>query len=46
MPITVAEKEHWKERIAKRIGHRIETLVAKQDPLLLQRITQQARAKA
>jgi len=46
MSITVSEKEHWKERIAKRIDQRIETLVAKQDPTLLQRVTQQAVAKA
>ena len=46
MPITVAEKEHWKERIAKRIDHRVETLVARQDPLLLQRVAEQARARA
>ncbi|HUW31175.1 MAG TPA: hypothetical protein VM223_06150 [Planctomycetota bacterium] len=46
MPITVAEKEHWKERIAKRIDLRVETLVAKQDPLLLQRVAERARARA
>jgi len=46
MPITVAEKEHWKERIAKRIDYRVETLVARQDPLLLQRVAEQARARA
>ena len=36
MGLTVAEKEHWKSRIAKRIDHRIETLVAKQDPTAVQ----------
>ena len=46
MAITVAEKEHWKERIAKRIDQRVEALVAKQDPTLLQRINEQAREKA
>ena len=46
MGLTVAEKEHWKERIAKRINHRVETLVAKQDPTLLQRVEQEARDKA
>ena len=44
--IRVAEKTHWKERIGKRIDQRVETLVAKQDPLLLQRVVEQARAKA
>jgi len=46
MGLTVAEKEHWKERIAKRINHRVETLVARQDPTLLQRVEQEARDKA
>jgi hypothetical protein len=46
MGLTVAEKGHWRDRIAKRIDQRIETLVAKQDPMLLQRIAEQARAKA
>lgn len=46
MSLTVAEKGHWRDRIAKRIDQRIETLVAKQDPMLLQRVAEQARAKA
>jgi len=46
MGLTVAEKEHWKSRIAKRIDHRIETLVAKQDPTFLQRVEQEARHTA
>ena len=46
MGLTVAEKEHWKARIAKRIDHRVETLVAKQDPTLLQRVEQTARDRA
>ncbi len=44
--LRVSEKTHWKERIAKRIDQRVETLVAKQDPTLLQRVTEQARANA
>ena len=44
--LRVSEKTHWKERIAKRIEHRIETLVAKQDPTLLQRVSEAARQKA
>ena len=46
MGLTVAEKQHWKERIAKRIDHRIETLIAKKDPTLLQRVEREAREQA
>ena len=46
MSLTVSEKTHWKERITKRIDQRIETLIAKQDPTLLQRVTEQARERA
>ena len=46
MGLTVTEKEHWKDRIAKRINHRTETLVAKGDPTLLQRVAKEARARA
>ena len=46
MSLTLGEKSHWRDRIAKRIDQRIETLVAKQDPTLLQRVAEQARGKA
>jgi len=46
MAITVAEKTHWRDRIAARIDRRIETLVAKTDPTLLQRASEEARKKA
>ena len=46
MGITVSEKSHWRDRIAKRIDQRIETLVAKEDPTLLQRVKEQARQRA
>jgi hypothetical protein len=46
MGITVAEKNHWKDRIAHRIEQRIETLVAKADPTLLQRVGEAAHKKA
>ncbi len=46
MGLTLGEKEHWRERIGKRIDQRIETLVAKQDPTLLQRVSDEARQKA
>jgi esterase/lipase superfamily enzyme len=44
--LTLGEKTHWKERIAKRIDERIETIVAKQDPTLLQRVSEEARNRA
>jgi len=44
--LRISEKTHWKERIAKRIDQRIETLVAKQDPTLLQRVSDEARQRA
>ena len=43
--LTVAEKEHWKQRLSKRIDRRIETLAA-EEPLLLPRVQQQARLLA
>jgi len=46
MPLTLGEKTHWRDRIARRIDHRIETLVAKEDPTLLQRAEKEARDKA
>ena len=46
MSLTVSEKTHWKERITKRIDQRVETLIAKQDPTLLQRATEQSRKRA
>ena len=46
MPLTLGEKTHWRDRIARRIDHRIETLVAKEDPTLLQRTEKEAREKA
>ena len=44
--ITVSEKNHWRDRIAKRIDHRVETMVAKEDPTLLQRVEKDARDRA
>jgi hypothetical protein len=43
--LTVTEKEHWKERIGKRIAKKIETLTAA-DPCLLSRVQEQARLRA
>ncbi len=46
MGLAVSEKSHWKDRIACGIEQRIETLVAKGDPVLLRRAAEQARARA
>jgi hypothetical protein len=43
--LTVTEKEHWKERIARRIDKRIEILTAS-EPALWDRIREQARQRA
>lgn len=43
--LSVTEKEHWKERIAKRIDKQIEA-VAAADPSLLERLAEQARQRA
>jgi hypothetical protein len=43
--LTVTEKEHWKQRIARRMDKRIETLGA-EDPNLMDRIQRQARQRA
>lgn len=42
MSITVKEKEHWKERIAKKIEHAIQQLVDQHDPQFMVRITEKA----
>ena len=46
MGLTLAEKDHWRDRIARRIGQRIEALVSKEDPTLLERVAKEAREKA
>src|SRR6266481_1513077 len=45
MGLTVTEKEHWKERIERRINKRIESVWAS-DPNLKERIDKEARQKA
>jgi cysteinyl-tRNA synthetase len=45
MSLTVAEKNHWKERISRRIEKKIETLMAA-DPNLMDRIHRDARQRA
>ncbi len=46
MPLTLGERSHWKDRIGRRVDRRIETLVAKQDPTLLETVAKKAREKA
>ena len=43
--LTVTEKEHWKDRIGKRIDKKIEAISA-EDPNLLDRIHREARLRA
>jgi hypothetical protein len=45
MPLTVAEKEHWRGRIAMKIERRVEALTAG-DPGLFDRIKAEARTRA
>lgn len=45
MPLTVTEKEHWRQRIAARIERRIEALAAA-DPGLTDRVPAEARRRA
>ena len=46
MSITVKEKEHWKERIGRRIDLAIEELESKEDPGFRKRIQQSAEERA
>jgi hypothetical protein len=46
MSLTVKEKEHWKERIARKIELAIETLCAEQDPHFRERVRNEARRRA
>ena len=44
--ITVTEKEHWKQRIARKISQAIAELVDREDPGYLKRVQQDARQAA
>lgn len=46
MSLTVKEKEHWKERIARRIDHAIEELQATEDPGFYERLRNEADEEA
>ena len=43
--LTVTEKEHWKERISRRIDKKIDTIAAEQ-PNLIDRVERESREKA
>ena len=45
MPLTVTEKEHWRQRIAAKVERRIEALAAG-DPGLMDRVQAEARRRA
>ena len=46
MTLTVREKEHWKERITRKIDQAIETVCAAEDPNFLERIRRRANEQA
>lgn len=46
MALTVTEREHWRNRIAKRIDKAIEAVYASEDPGLLQRVEAKAKQEA
>ena len=46
MTLTITERQHWKDRVAKRIDKAIEYVYIGKDPGLLQRIKKKARQRA
>ncbi|QEG36210.1 hypothetical protein Pr1d_35220 [Bythopirellula goksoeyrii] len=46
MALTVTEREHWKDRIARRIDKAIEAVYSTKDPGLLERTEAQAKRQA
>jgi hypothetical protein len=45
MALTVTEKEHWKNRLGKRIDRKVEAISA-EDPTLLERVKTQAKQRS
>ena len=45
MPLTVAEREHWRDRISRRIDKKIAAVTAR-DPGLFDRVARDARIRA
>ena len=46
MSLTVTEKNHWKERISRKVDQAIEQLLSGTDPGLMERISHQAKQSA
>lgn len=46
MTLTVTEKQHWKERIGRKIAQAIADFVDRQEPGYLERVTREARQAA
>lgn len=46
MSLTVKEKEHWRERINQLVDKRVESLIAANDPTLMQRVAEKAHKQA
>ena len=46
MSITVTEKEHWKERIARKIQRRIDSLISTKQPSYLEEVDRKSREQA
>ena len=46
MALTIKEKEHWKERISRRIDHAIEQLLTNEDSEFRRRVEAQATERA
>jgi len=46
MGLTVKEKDHWRERIARRIDQTIDELECKEDPTFRQRLAEKADSEA
>lgn len=46
MTLTIREKDHWKERISRKVDAAVEAIYAKADPGLLGRLRSAAREKA
>jgi len=46
MPITLREKEHWEERMTRKINQAIEALYAEENPHFLEEVREKAHAQA
>ena len=46
MALTIAERNHWKDRVEKRIDKAIKSVYSMQDPNLLKRVREKARRQA